>query len=48
MMNLAHSGDQIRCVTNFQDLVSIPFQGEVNAICWPRKLRGIFPRLLKG
>jgi len=47
MMNLAHSGDQIRCVTNFQDLVSIPFQGEVNAMCWPRKLRGDFSEIVE-
>lgn len=47
MMNLAHSGDQIRCVTNFQDLVSIPFYGEVNAMCWSRELRGDFSEIIE-
>ncbi len=38
---------QIHCVTNFQDLVSTPFHGEMNAICWTRKLRGDFSEIVK-
>jgi len=38
--------DQIRCVTNFQELVSTPFSGEVNAICWTRRLTGDFSEIV--
>ncbi len=38
---------QVRCVTNFQDLVSIPFAGEVNAVCWLRQLSGDFSEIVK-
>jgi hypothetical protein len=36
----------IRCVTNFKDLVSAPFQGEVNALCWNRTLSGDFSEIV--
>lgn len=42
MIDLSASANPIGCVTNFQDLISMPFQGEMNAICWPRKLSGDF------
>ncbi len=42
MIDLSHTSSQIHHVTNFQDLVSIPFHGEINAICWTRKLVGDF------
>ncbi|UAM96883.1 DUF1826 domain-containing protein [Polaribacter litorisediminis] len=47
MMNLYHTKNQIQCVSNFQDLVSTPFHGEVNAICWTRKLTGDFSEIVK-
>ena len=47
MIDLSHAGNQIYCVTNFQDLVSTPFNGEVNAICWTRKLPGDFSEIVK-
>ena len=47
MINLSHADNQIRCVTNFQDLVSTPFHGEKNAICWTRKLKGDFSEIVK-
>jgi len=47
MINLSHADNQIRCVTNFQDLVSTPFHGEINAICWTRKLQGDFSEIVK-
>ncbi len=47
MKNLYHDEDQIHCVTNFQDLVSTPFHGETNAICWTRKLTGDFSEIVK-
>jgi hypothetical protein len=34
-------------VTNFQDLVSTPFTGEINAICWRRKLTGDFSEIVR-
>ena len=45
MIDLSHTTNQIHCVTNFQDLVSIPFHGEMNAICWARKLTGDFSEI---
>jgi len=45
MINLSHSTNQIQSVTNFQDLVSTPFHGEMNAICWTRKLTGDFSEI---
>ncbi|WP_300666081.1 hypothetical protein [Fluviicola sp.] len=37
---------QIHHVSNFQDLVSTSFQGEMNAICWDRKLKGDFSEIV--
>ncbi len=34
------------CVTNFQDLISTPFQGEMNALCWARELKGDFTEII--
>lgn len=39
--------NQIHPVANFHDLVSTPFQGEVNAICWKRHLKGDFSEIVK-
>ena len=47
MKDLYHAENQIHCVTNFQDLVSTPFHGEINAICWTRKLPGDFSEIVK-
>jgi len=47
MIDLSHAENQIRCVTNFQDLVSTSFHGEVNAICWARTLTGDFSEIVK-
>ncbi|MDP3556710.1 MAG: hypothetical protein Q8T03_04995 [Bacteroidota bacterium] len=47
MIDLFHAEKQIHCVTNFQDLVSTPFHGDVNAIGWTRKLRGDFSEIVK-
>jgi hypothetical protein len=38
---------QIHHVTDFQDLVSISLQGELNAVCWDRKLIGDFSEIVK-
>ncbi|MDO8998148.1 MAG: hypothetical protein Q7W45_00170 [Bacteroidota bacterium] len=47
MIDLFHVEKQIHCVTNFQDLVSTPFHGDVNAIGWTRKLKGDFSEIVK-
>ena len=47
MIDLSHVGNQIHYVTNFQELVSTNFQGEMNAICWTRKLIGDFSEIVK-
>jgi hypothetical protein len=47
MIDLSHARHQIQCVTNFHDLVSTPFHGEMNAICWPRALQGDFFEIVK-
>lgn len=46
MIDLSHTENQIQYVTNFQDLVSTPFHGEINAICWARKLPGDFSEIV--
>jgi hypothetical protein len=47
MIDLPHTENQIRHVTNFQDLVSTPFTGIINAICWTRNLIGDFSEIVK-
>jgi len=46
-MDLSHEANQVHCVTSFQDLVSTPFEGQINAICWTRKLTGDFSEIVK-
>lgn len=38
---------QIRCVTNFQELITTPFEGEINAIAWRRELTGDFHEIVQ-
>lgn len=47
MKNISPNQDQIHIVTNFQDLISTPFQGNVNAICWERTLMGDFAEIVQ-
>ncbi len=47
LTDLTSSENQMRSVTNFQDLISAPFQGEMNAICWKRKLSGDFSEIVE-
>lgn len=46
MTDLPNTADQVRRVTTFHDLVSTPFSGEVNALCWQRKLVGDFSEIV--
>jgi hypothetical protein len=47
MINPSQALHQIDSVTDFQELVSRPFQGEINAFCWTRKLKGDFSEIIK-
>ena len=46
MKDLGQSDHQILRVKHFQDLVSTPFQGENNAICWTREISGDFEEIV--
>jgi hypothetical protein len=46
MFNLSQAFHQIHCVSNFQELVATPFQGNINAICWKRNLIGDFSEIV--
>lgn len=47
MINLSDAEQQIHFVTNFQDLISTPFSGNRNALCWTRNLKGDFSEIVK-
>lgn len=46
MTDLSPADYQIECVGTFHDLVTTPFQGDVNAICWRRNLIGDFSEIV--
>ncbi len=46
MFNSSPAEKQIQLVTSFKELVSIPFDGTMNAICWNRKLNGDFSEVV--
>ena len=46
MIALFPSNSQIQQVSNFQDFISTPFDGVVNAICWARELEGDFSEIV--
>lgn len=39
--------EQLHVVTDFQSLVSTPFHGAMNAICWKRELTGNFSEIVQ-
>ena len=47
MIDLSHADSQIQSVTNFKDLVSTNFQGQLNALYWHRELKGDFSEIVK-
>jgi hypothetical protein len=47
MSALPHIGNQIHAVTNFQELVTTPYTGIINAICWHRRLAGDFSEIVE-
>src|SRR5688572_25404604 len=46
MNDVSKAENQIHYVTNFEELVSTPFHGVVNAMCWTRELAGDFSEIL--
>lgn len=46
MINLSLAENQILTVSSFEDLVSAPFKGIINAICWTRELKGDFSEIV--
>ena len=46
MTDISPAEHQIQYVSNFEDLVSVPYDGEVNAICWRRELAGDFGEIV--
>ena len=47
MIELSTIEHQIQYVKSFQDLVSTPFHGAINAVCWSRNLTGDFSEIVK-
>ena len=46
MKELFIASNQIQYFDNVSDLLSSPFQGEINAMCWDRKLTGDFSEII--
>ena len=46
MSNLSDTDNQIHRVSNFEELVSTPFHGAMDAICWSRTLTGDFEEIV--
>ncbi len=46
MLDSTNFNHQIHCVTNFEDLVSFSYVGEINAVCWKRELIGDFSEIV--
>ena len=47
MTDSSYPAQQIHFVTDFNDLLSTPFHGDINAICWNRKLTGDFSEIVR-
>lgn len=47
MREAPHAENQIHRVASFQELVSTPFHGEMNAMCWYRQLIGDFSEIVQ-
>ncbi len=46
MSGLSSSKTPIHSITNFHDLVSTKFYGDINALCWKRELKGDFLEII--
>ena len=47
MLDLSFAKNKICSVANFRELIGAPFHGNINAICWTRKLTGDFSEIVK-
>lgn len=47
MIQLSSIENNIQVVDNFQELISIPFHGAINAMYWKRELIGDFLEIFK-
>ena len=47
MLDITHANNQIQFVENFQDLISTPFHGDVNSMCWTRNIIGDFSEIIQ-
>ena len=47
MTDLPHSSNQIKYVSNFEELISTPFEGGINTICWSRNLLVGFSEIIE-
>jgi len=47
MKELSHIEKHVHHVKSFHELVSTPFQGEMNALCWTRELPGDFSEIVE-
>lgn len=47
MINSSFKENQVQTVESFQNLVSIPFENEANALCWNRELVGDFSEIVE-
>lgn len=45
-MTQAETCHRIRVVGSFDELIGTPFAGDVNALCWPRRLPGDFQQIV--
>jgi hypothetical protein len=46
MRDLSVDKNHVKCVKNFDELVTTPFEGDINAICWKRNLVGDFSEIV--
>lgn len=46
MKNVTNPNNHLLYVTNFQDLISTPFQGNINALNWSRDLKGDYKEIV--
>ena len=48
MIQISSIENNIQVVDNFQKLISTPFHGAINAMCWKRDLIGDFLEIFKS
>src|SRR5690606_15003003 len=44
--NISNAEQHIQLVSTFEELVSFPMRGELNAVCWERELTGDFSEIV--